>query len=140
MFGHMTNLVGFCSVSGSRGSCCAGESQRSPHSPGWDMLLSSCLSVSPGNVPISSRSRRWPSSVRCQKHDFLLPSLHSWLQVLLKLLLKHKLCRMLFFQPSGAVWKNGKFSLGEKHEAVQERCHWSCGDVGGGLHSDLVKW
>lgn len=86
------------------------------NSPGQDMLLSKCSSVSPGSDPISSLSRRWPSSVRCQKQDFLLPSRHCRLQVLLKLLLKHRLWRMLFFQPSGAVWKKGKFSLGGKQQ------------------------
>lgn len=75
------------------------------------MLRSSCLKISPGNVLISSMSRRWPSDVRCQKQDFLFPSLHIWLQVLRKLLLKHRLCLIVFFQPSGAVWKKGKFSL-----------------------------
>lgn len=90
----------------------------SSSSPGWDMLRSSCLKVSPGNVLISSMSRRWPSGVRCQKQDFLFPSLHIWLQVLRKLLLKHRLCLMVFFQPSGAVWKKGKFSLWKKNPHI----------------------
>lgn len=83
------------------------------------MLLSSCLKDSPVNVRSSSFSRRWPSRVRCQKHDFLLPSLYSWLQVLRKLLLKHRLCRMVFFQPSGAVWKKGKCSLGKDRKEYE---------------------
>lgn len=45
-------------------------------SPGWDMLRSSCRKVSLDSVLISSMSRRWPSGVRCQKQDFLFPSLH----------------------------------------------------------------
>lgn len=76
------------------------------------MLFSSRLRDSSVIVLISSLSRCWPSRVRYQKHDFLFPSLPSWLQVLRKLLLKHRLCRMVFFQPSGAVWKKGKCSLG----------------------------
>ena len=91
-----------------------------PSSPGCAMLLSSCRHESTVSVRISSCSRRCPSRVRCQKHDFLFSSLRSWLQVLRKLLLKHRLCRMVFFQPSGAVWKKGKCSLETDREDYEE--------------------
>lgn len=121
-------------------TCHNKSSQFKSHSPGEDMLLSSCFKDSPVNMRISSCSRRWPSRVRCQKQDFLLPSLHIWLQVLRKLLLKHRLCLMVFFQPSGAVWKKGKCSLGtekEQRSTPGASCGARCSSSGDITHVPL---
>lgn len=82
-----------------------------PSPPGLSMLLRTSPIISSGRARISSWNLCCPSAVSLHRRDLRFPSRCTKSVVFSKLLLKQRLCRMVFFQPSGAVRKKGKCRL-----------------------------